>query len=156
MKCMENIPKRKKCVMWLYTILSMSYLVIETRGAYLHWVEKIDVWEPHAMLHAIQGTFYTQALCILVVVITWIPFRRGEYWGWLTAGCIGIVLHGSHVIGDAMSHGGLRNAEAAQGSGAFFYAGTVTILLLYIAGFILSKPFFTRPQCCHKQESDQQ
>ena len=141
---MNDIPKKKKIVMWLFTLLAVSYLVVESRGAFLHWQENLGVWEPHAMLHAVQGAFYTQALCIMVVVLTWIPFRNGERWAWLSIGFIGVFLHGAHVVGDLMSDGGLRNAQAAQGSGQMFYAITVTALVLYIVGFLMSCKYFTK------------
>lgn len=140
---MKNIPTKKKIAMWLFTFLAVSYFFVESRGAFMHWKDMLGIWEPHAMLHAVQGAFYTQALCILVVVITWIPFRKGERWAWWTVGFIGVALHGAHVVGDAMSHGGLRNAEAAQGSGAMFYALTVSALILYIVSFLLSRKYFT-------------
>jgi len=140
----SDIPKKKKIAMWLFTFLAMAYLIVESRGAFMHWQENINIWEPHAMLHAIQGAVYTQALCIMVVVLTWIPFRKGERWAWWSVGFIGVALHGAHVIGDAMSHGGLKGAQAAQGSGEMFYAITVTALILYIVGFFLSREFFTK------------
>ena len=143
---MNDIPKKKKAIMWLFTFLAVAYLVVETRGAFMHWQEMIDVWQPHAMLHAIQGAIYTQALCIMVVVITWISFRRGERWAWYAVGFIGVSLHGAHVLGDIMSHGGLSGAQAAQGSGQMFYAITVTALVLYIVGFIMAREYFTDRQ----------
>ena len=131
---------RTKIGIWLFTIPAATFLLLETRGAYSHWKELIDVWQPHAMFHAVTGLFYTQAICIMVIVLAWIPLKRGELWSWWGLALMSIAMHGGHVLADPITKNGLRGQQAGGGSGEMFYMGTVAALVLYILALILTRP----------------
>jgi len=132
-----ELSKRTKVGMWLLTFLAVTFFLVDTRGAYFHW--KDAGWPDHAMFHAVTGLFYTQIICIMIVVVTWIPLKQGQPWSWWAIALMGIGIHGGHVAGNALTHHGLSGAEAAQGPGLIFFAGTVTALILYIIGLILTR-----------------
>lgn len=135
---MEGLALRTKVGIWIFTIAAGAFFLIDTRGAYFHWRDA--GWPDHSMFHAVTGLFYTQILCVLIIVTAWTLLKRGMAWGWWAIGFMGIGIHFGHVIGDAVTHQGLRGAQAAQGSGAIFYAGTLIGLTLYIIGLILTRP----------------
>lgn len=133
-----ELSKRTKIGMWLFTILAATFFVVDTRGAYFHWKEA--GWPDHAMFHAVTGLFYTQIICIMIIVATWIPFKQRQAWSWWTIALMGIGIHGGHVLGNYLSNNGLSGAQAAQGPGKIFFIGTVTALVLYIIGLFLTHP----------------
>ena len=118
--------------MSIFTATALAFLAVDTRGAVIHL--RKEPWTNHAMFHAVTGLFYTQTLCILVTVLTWIPFRQVDSWSWWAILSIGVAIHGGHFLGDALTHGGLRGGGTAQGPGLVFFAGTGVALLMYIAG----------------------
>lgn len=133
---MQEVSRRTKIALWLFTVLAVAFFAVDTRGAFIHYYSA--GWEPHAMFHAITGLFYTQILCILVVILSWIPLRQGQYWSWWAVALIGIGIHGGHVVGDWLTDAGLRGQQAAQGAGIIFYSGTLLALFLYLVGLAMS------------------
>lgn len=136
------ISTRTKIAMWIFTIAAAAFFIIDTRGAFIHL--RTEPWPNHAMFHAITGLFYTQALCVLVILLTWIPFRQAQNWAWWTVVGIGVAIHGGHFVGDVMTHGGLRGGGTAQGPGLIFYSLTGVALLLYLIAGALSRAHFKR------------
>lgn len=133
-----QLGTRTKIGMWLFTILSAGFFVVDTRGAYFHWLR--EGWPDHAMFHAVTGLFYTQIICIMIMVVTWIPLRQRQPWSWWAIALMGIGIHGGHVLGNALTNEGLSGAQAAQGPGTIFFAGTVSALVLYCLGLYLVRP----------------
>lgn len=126
--------------MSLFTAAASAFAAIDTRGAIMHY--KTEPWTNHAMFHAVTGLFYTLALCGLVVLLTWIPFREGHVWSWWTVLAIGVTIHGGHFLGDAVTHGGLRGGGTAQGPGMVFYSGTGLALVGYLVASGLTYQHF--------------
>ena len=124
--------------MWLFTALAAGFFAVDTRGAYFHWKELSEIWPKHAMFHAVTGLFYTQILCVMIIVLTWTLLKEGRKLGWWTVGAMGLGIHVGHVIGDELTHHGLSDAQAAQGPGQIFFAGTLIALGLYVVALILT------------------
>ncbi len=133
-----GLSLRTRIGMWISTVCAAAFFVIDTRGAYFHW--KDEPWPNHAMFHAVTGLFYTQILCILIIVLTWIPLKKGERWGWWALCIGGPGIHGGHIVGNALTNQGLSGAQAAQGPGIIFFTGTCIALGLYIVSQILTFP----------------
>jgi hypothetical protein len=131
-----QLSRNTKLGMWMFTVLAAGFFAIDTRGAYFHWRD--EDWSNHAMFHAVTGLFYTQILCALIIILTWIPLKRGERWGWWCVALGGMGIHGGHVVGDQLTDHGLSGAQAAQGEGWIFFAGTLLALTLYIVGLVLT------------------
>lgn len=134
-----QLDKKTKIGIWLFTIPAVTFFLLESRGAYHHWAELSGIWDKHAMFHAVTGLFYTQIICISVVVLAWIPLRRGgEMWCWFILMLMGVGMHGGHVIGDPLTDHGLSGARAGGGSGEMFYYGTIAALGFYVVALILT------------------
>src|ERR1044071_160097 len=131
-----TISKATRIGTWIFTIAPAAFFLIDTRGAYFHWRDA--GWPDHAMFHAVTGLFYTQIICIVIIILTWIPLKAAQRWSWWTIALCGIGIHGGHIVGDQLSHHGLSGAQAAQGRGSIFFAGTCIALGLYIIGLILT------------------
>lgn len=126
--------------MGLLTALAVGFAAVDTRGGIIHF--KTEPWTKHAMFHAVTGLIYTIALCVLVVVLTWIPFRQGEWWSWWAILFIGVSIHGGHFLVDALTKGGLRGGGTAQGPGMVFYWATGFALIMYAVSLGLSYSHF--------------
>ena len=122
--------------MSIFTAAASAFAAIDTRGAIIHY--KTEPWTNHAMFHAVTGLFYTQALCVLIIILIWIPFRQGHMWSWWTTMFIAVAIHGGHLVGDLMTEGGLRGGGTAQGPGIIFYSLTVAALVAYFVGLALT------------------
>jgi len=127
---------RTKIGMWMLTILPLAFAGVDARGGFIHL--RTEDWTDHAMFHMITGLFYTLALCAVIIILIWIPYRRGERWAWWTIAMIAITIHGGHFLGDALTHGGLRGGGTAQGPGLIFYSLTGAALALYIVALALT------------------
>lgn len=130
------LDKRTRIGMWIFTIAAAAFFLIDTRGAYFHWRDA--GWPNHAMFHAVTGLFYTQIICIMIIILTWIPLKAGQRWAWWCIALCGIGIHGGHILGDQLTHHGLSGAEAAQGRGIVFFVGTCTALVLYLIALALT------------------
>ena len=126
--------------MSIFTFLAVGYAMVSARGAILHRIR--ESWPSHAHFHTVEGALYTQGLCVLVVALTWFPFRDGGDWSWWTIMYLAIAMHGGHLLGDALTRGGLRGGETAQATGPMIYSVTVGALLLYAIGLGLSYQHF--------------
>lgn len=126
--------------MGLLTALAVGFAAVDTRGGIIHF--RTEPWTKHAMFHAVTGLIYTIALCVLVVVLTWIPFRQGDWWSWWAIMFIGASIHGGHLLVDALTRGGLRGGGTAQGPGLIFYSATSFALVMYGVGLGLSFAHF--------------
>jgi hypothetical protein len=126
---------RTKIGMWMFTVLAVVFGAVDARGGLIHL--HTEGWgSSHA--HMVTGLFYTLALCAVVIILTWIPFRRGEQWAWWTIAMVAVTIHGGHLLGDALTEGGLRGGGTAQGPGMVFYSLTGLALLLYVVALLLS------------------
>lgn len=135
---MKTRSKRTTVGMWMFTVLAVVFFLVDTRGAYFHW--KDAGWPDHAMFHAVTGLFYTQIVCAMIVIITWTLLKEGRRLGFWTIALMGLGIHVGHVIGNELSNHGLSGAQAAQGPGKIFYAGTLTALALYLVALFLTWP----------------
>ena len=128
--------------MWLFTFLAAGLAVVSARGAVIHYREAPGLWPSHPVFHTVEGSLYTQGLCVLVVVLTWVPFRDGQAWSWWTLMYLAVAIHGGHLLADALARGGLRGDGTTLGSGPVVYAVTGVALLLYAVGLGLSFTHF--------------
>lgn len=142
---------RTKCGMFMITFLAAAFALIDARGGTIHL--QSEDWSAHANFHLVTGLFYTVALCAVIVVLTWIPFRRGELWAWWLIAALAVTIHGGHFVGDFITHGGLRGGGTAQGPGLLFYSLTGVALLLYIIAMILCYPHASRPSRIERESS---
>ena len=133
---------RTQIGMWMLTVLAAAFALIDARGGTIHLLG--EDWSAHAKFHLVTGLFYTVALCTVMIVLTWGPFRRGERWAWWLIAALSVTIHGGHFVGDVMTHGGLRGGGTAQGSGLLFYSLTGVALVLYIVALILCYPHVSR------------
>ncbi len=131
--------QKTKIGMWMLTVLAAVFGLIDARGGLIHL--NTEGWGTHhAQFHMITGLFYTLALCAIIIILTWIPFKQGHRWAWNTIVMVGLTIHGGHILGDYLTGGGLRGGGTAQGPGLIFYSLTCTALGLYIIAFILTWP----------------
>ncbi len=134
-----ELTTRTKIGMWMYTVLATVFGLVDARGGFQH-LNTPDWGTNHALFHMITGLFYTLALCAIIIILTWIPFKKGERWAWWTIVLCGVTIHGGHVLGDQLTHRGLAGGGTAQGPGELFFALTCTALGLYMVAFILTWP----------------
>ena len=62
-------------VMSMFTFVAVSFIILETYGFAVHY--KVETWPRHPLYHMLTGLFYLQAICVLIIILTWIPFREG-------------------------------------------------------------------------------
>jgi|GEM_PF-4241724 len=129
---------KTKIGMWMLTLLAITFGVIDARGGLIH-LRTPDWGTHHAEFHMITGLFYTLALCAIIIVLTWIPLKRGERWAWWTIAVAAVTIHGGHFLGDVLTEGGLRGGGTAQGPGMIFYSLTGLALLLYLIALGLTR-----------------
>lgn len=129
---------KTKIGMWMFTLLAVVFGGIDARGGLIH-LHTEDWGSPHAQFHMITGLFYTIALCIIIVLLTWIPLKKGQAWAWWTIAMAAVTIHGGHFLGDYLTHGGLRGSQAAQGPGSIFFMLTGLALLLYLVALALTR-----------------
>ena len=129
---------KTKIGMWMFTLLAVAFAGIDARGGFIH-LDTPDWGSPHAEFHMVTGLFYTLALCAIVVILTWIPLKRGDGWAWWTIALAAITIHGGHFLGDTMTDGGLSQSQAAQGAGIMF------LRLSGLAGTPQDDPAFAEP-----------
>lgn len=133
------LSTRTKIGMWMYTVLATVFGFVDARGGLIHL--RTEGWGTnHALFHMITGLFYTLTLCVLIVILTWIPFNQGQRWAWWSIVLAALTIHGGHVLGDQLTHGGLSGGGTAQGPGMVFFSLTLTALALYVVAFILTWP----------------
>lgn len=129
---------KTKVGMWMFTVLAVVFGGVDARGGLIH-LNTPDWGTHHAQFHMITGLFYTLALCAIILILTWGPFKRGEGWAWWTIALAAITIHGGHVLGDAMTEGGLKGGGTAQGPGLVFYSLTCLALFLYLVALALTR-----------------
>lgn len=112
--------------------------VVETRACVGHWLA--TDWEPHAIFHTLMGLSGLLAAYVLILVLAWIPLRRGERWAWFAITAAVLVIYGGMLLSDRVTDGGLRNYAVILGSGSTVYAGISIALALYAVGLALTWP----------------
>ncbi|HEX9206655.1 MAG TPA: hypothetical protein VF851_00335 [Steroidobacteraceae bacterium] len=122
----------------LLTFLPVFAGVVETSACVGHWLA-ID-WEPHAIFHTLMGLSGLLAAWVLILVLTWIPLRRGERWAWFAIAAAVLVIYGGMLLSDHVTGGGLRNYAVVLGSGSTVYAGITVAMVLYAVGLALTWP----------------
>lgn len=136
---------KTKIGMWMFTLLAVAFAGIDARGGFIH-LDTPEWGSPHAEFHMVTGLFYTLALCAIVVILTWIPLKRGDSWAWWTIALAAITIHGGHFLGDTMTDGGLSQSQAAQGAGIMFLRLSGLALLLYFVALGLTRSHVKRSQ----------
>lgn len=134
---------RTRVGMWMFTVLAAVFGVIDARGGFIHLGTE-DWGSAHARFHMITGLFYTLALCAIILILTWIPFKQGQRWAWWTIALAAVTIHGGHFLGDALTEGGLRGGGTAQGPGLIFYSLTGLALALYLVALGLTHSHVAR------------
>ena len=126
--------------MLLITFVAIVFSASAITGAVIH--HRKEEWPTHALFHTVEGAMYSQGLAGMIVILTWFPFRDGEFWSWWTIIFIAIWVHGGHLLGDALTKGGLRNDIPALGPGKVIYSLTITSMLIYAVGLALAFQHF--------------
>jgi len=122
----------------LLSFLPVSILLIETKVGWTHLAH--EPWPAHAMFHVMIGVFCLQLVLIAVPLLLWTGVRRGRRWAWWAIAVCGTTVHGGHLLADAVSGGGLRNAATATLPGNVLYDLTLTYWVLYGVGLWLVRP----------------
>ena len=123
-----------KVAVWITTVLS----VISGAGSlFIGWEHGREAdWTAHQRSHAIWSSGQGAALCLLIIVLAWIPFRRGERWSWYALLVATLGQHGALVLGYVMT-GWKSHLQTAPELGAVF-------LVAALAALAAAAPFFWR------------
>ena len=100
-----------KVAMGIFTFVAVGFILFESFGFVVHL--RTEPWTKHALFHMITGLFYLQAICVLIVVLTWFPFREAEYWSWWAILFAALSVYGTHFLGDPLTGGGLHGHQTA-------------------------------------------
>lgn len=120
----------------ILTFLPLFTALSETGVAIGH-VRQAE-WVPHAVFHLLMGLGALLATCGLILVLTWIPLRRGERWAWFAIAFAASTLQAGALVGDFVTDGGLRNYAVVLGSGSVVFAGLLASVVLYALGLGLT------------------
>lgn len=120
----------------ILTFLPLFAAVSETGVAIGH--VRAAEWAAHATFHLLMGLGALLATCGLILVLTWIPLRRGERWAWFAISFAAFALQGGALVGDFVTDGGLRNFAVVLGSGGVVYAGLWMSIILYALALALT------------------
>jgi hypothetical protein len=120
----------------LLTFLPLFGATIESKACIRHWLA--GEWPPHAIFHTLMGLGGLLATYALILILVWIPLRRGERWAWFAIGLAVLIALGGLVVSDFVTGGGLRNYTVTLGSGATVYTGLLVALALYGVGLALT------------------
>ena len=127
---------KKKIGLGILTFLPLLAATVETRACIGHFMQ--DQWPPHEMFHLLMGLSGLLATYVLILILVWIPLRRGERWAWFAIAAAALIVHGGQWASDVLTDGGLRNYTVVLGSGALVFAGIIVALLLYGVGLALT------------------
>lgn len=139
---MIGAPVKKKIGLGLLTFLPLFAATAETRATAGHLLQ--EQWPQHVMFHLLMGLSGLLAAYALILVLVWIPLRRGQRWAWYAVAVGALIVHGGQWLSDALTDGGLRNHAAILGSGSLVLAGILATLLLYAVGLALTWPSATK------------
>lgn len=127
---------KTKIALALFTILPIITGIAETKACVGHFFK--ENWPPHAMFHMFMGLGGLLAAYGLILVLAWIPLRKGESWAWFAISFIVLMVHGGQLLSDFVTDGGLRNQESVVASGPVLLGIIATILLLYVFALALT------------------
>jgi hypothetical protein len=127
---------KKKIGLGILTFLPLLAATVETRACMGHFMQ--DQWPPHEMFHLLMGLSGLLATYVLILILVWIPLRRGERWAWFAIAAAALIVHGGQWLSDVVTDGGLRNYTVILGSGSLVFAGIIVALLLYGVGLALT------------------
>jgi len=127
---------KKKIGLGILTFLPVLAATVETRASAGHFLQ--EQWPPHEMFHLLMGLSGLLATYALILILVWIPLRKGERWAWFAIAIGALIVHGGQWASDVMTDGGLRNYKAILGSGSLVFAGIIVTLVLYGIGLALT------------------
>ena len=127
---------KKNIGLGMLTLLPLLAATLESRACIGHFMQ--EQWPPHEMFHLLMGLSGLLATYALILILVWIPLRRGERWAWFAIAVGALIVHGGQWASDAVTDGGLRNYAVILGSGSLVFAGIVATLLLYGVGLALT------------------
>ena len=127
---------KKKIGLGILTILPLLASVLESRACIGHFMQ--EQWPPHEMFHLLMGLSGLLATYALILILVWIPLRKGERWAWFAIAVGALIVHGGQWVSDVVTGGGLRNYTVILGSGSMVLAGIITTLVLYGVGLALT------------------
>ena len=130
--------KKTNISLAIFTVLPLLFGFVETRASLGHL--QADDWPAHALFHVAMGLGGLLAAYGLILILTWGPLRRGERWAWYAIGCAAFTVHGSQLVGDLVTGGGLRNQQGIVANGATLITAVVIAVLSYGVGLALSWP----------------
>ena len=134
------MDKKTKIGLWLCRGPALLFAVLEARGCLRHYHED---WNHHAQFHQLTGLSYYLCSVLFFMWITGKPFKNKEKWAWYALPCMGIFVHGSHILVDFFTHG-LRGGGTSQGSGMMFFYMTIAGLVFYLIGSALTFKYFKK------------
>ena len=129
---------KKKIGLGILTFLPLMSATVESRACIGHFMQ--EQWPPHEMFHLLMGLSGLLATYALILILVWIPLRRGERWAWFAIAVGALIVHGGQWASDVLTDGGLRNYTVILGSGSLVFAGIIAALLLYGVGLALTWP----------------
>lgn len=91
-------PALIRITIWWFTIQG----IIGGLGAIFYLIAEHGTdptWTGHQRSHMIWAGGKLLAISILMILISWVPFRRGEPWAWVSLLVIVLISYGSLVIG---------------------------------------------------------
>jgi len=127
---------KKKIGLGILTFLPLLAATVESRACIGHFMR--EQWPPHEMFHLLMGLSGLLATYVLILILVWIPLRRGERWAWFAIAVGALIVHGGQWTSDALTDGGLRNYAVILGSGSTVLAGIIAALALYGVGLALT------------------
>ena len=134
--------KKTNISLAIFTALPLLFGFVETRASLGHLQR--DGWPAHALFHVAMGLGGLLAAYGLILILTWVPLRRGERWAWYAIGFAAFTVHGSQLVGYLVTGGGLRNQQGIVANGTALITAVVIAVLSYGVGLALSWPHTRR------------
>ncbi len=132
-------PLSVRIAVWLMTLQSVPSIFGSIYHVFWEHGRQAD-WTPHQRSHAIWAGGQGVALPVLMVLLAWMPFRRGERWSWYALLIATLGQYGALVVGYGMTgwYSHLRTAPEVS----------LLFVMVLLAGLAAAAPFFWRsPRC---------
>jgi len=95
--------KAVECLtMILISVPLILYLYVH--AYYMSWHLSDPAWLMHAKNHLVRGMFGGTGLALVGLIVTFGPFRKGEYWAWWTLLVLGIFAFGGFWLSDLIAN----------------------------------------------------
>lgn len=128
-------PLSVRVAVWVMTAQSVPSIIGSAVHVFWEHGREAD-WTAHQRSHALWAGGQGIALALLMVMLAWVPFRRGERWSWYALLIATLGQYGALVLGYWMT-GWHSHLQTAPVLGLAFF-------LVVLGALVAAAPFFWR------------